>query len=81
MNPDEIKQLIETGIADCEARVTGDGSHFEAIVISEEFAGMSTLKKQQRVFATLGDRVTSGAIHALSIRAYTREEWAQSQTG
>ncbi len=80
MDPEEIKSMIEAGIPGCTARVTGDGSHFDASVISDEFAGKTMVKKQQMVFATLGDNITSGRIHALNIKAYTAEEWEQTQT-
>jgi len=75
MEPEAIQQLIEEGIPDCEARVQGDGSHFEAVVISPLFAGLTPVKKQQKVYAILGDRITSGEIHALTIKAYTPDEW------
>lgn len=75
MEASEIKRLIEAGIPGCEAIVTGDGSHFDAIVISAAFDGLSMVKEQQLVYATLGDRITNGTIHALSIKAYTPQEW------
>ena len=75
MEPNEIKNLIETGLPSSEAMVSGDGSHFEAIVVSGAFEGLSMVKEQQLVYGTLGDRITSGAIHALSIKAYTPQEW------
>ena len=43
------------------------------------FADMSPVKKQQAVYATLGDHITSGAVHALSIKTYTPEEWEKAQ--
>jgi acid stress-induced BolA-like protein IbaG/YrbA len=79
MQTEEIKQLIESGIPGCEAIVSGDGSHFEAIVVGEVFAGKSMLEQQKLVYATLGEHITSGAIHALSIKAYTPEEWHKAQ--
>ncbi len=75
MEPSEVKNLIEVGLPGSEVIVTGDGSHFDAIVISPVFEGMSMVKEQQLVYGTLGDRITSGAIHALSIKAYTPQEW------
>jgi acid stress-induced BolA-like protein IbaG/YrbA len=78
MQPEAIKTLIEEGLTGVEAQVTGDGSHFEAIVIGEIFDGMSPLNKQRTVYGTLGDRITSGEIHALSIKAYTPAEWEKA---
>lgn len=78
MQPEAIKTLIEEGLTGVEARVTGDGSHFEAVVIGEIFDGMSPLNKQRTVYGTLGDRITSGEIHALSIKAYTPADWEKA---
>ncbi|MDQ4146142.1 MAG: BolA family transcriptional regulator [Pseudomonadota bacterium] len=75
MQPDEIKQLIEAGLPGAQAFVTGDGYKFEAIVVSEAFEGLSMLKEQQLVYTTVSEQIASGALHALTIKAYTPEEW------
>lgn len=67
--------MIEAGLPGCEARVAGDGTHFEATVISESFRGKSLIEKHRLIYDALGDSVQGGAIHALSIRAYTPDEW------
>lgn len=79
MTPEQVAQMIEQGLAGCEVRVTGDGSHFEAVVIGTVFEGKSMVEEQKMVYATLGDSITSGALHALSIKAYTPEEWEKAQ--
>lgn len=79
MNPEDVQKMITAGLPDCEVKVTGDGSHFEAIVIGEVFADLSLVKKQQKVYATLGDKITSGEVHALTIKTFTAEEWAKAQ--
>jgi acid stress-induced BolA-like protein IbaG/YrbA len=78
MQVEEIKHLIAMGIPDCQVSVSGDGRHFEAIVVSAAFAGKPMLAQHRMVYATLGDRVEGGAIHALSIRSYTPEEWRRA---
>jgi acid stress-induced BolA-like protein IbaG/YrbA len=78
MQADELKALILTGIADAEVTVKGEGDHFEAIVVSQQFAGLSMVQQHQRVYATLGDRM-GGEIHALALRTYTPEDWAQQR--
>jgi acid stress-induced BolA-like protein IbaG/YrbA len=40
---------------------------------------LSLVKKQQKVYATLGDKITSGEVHALTIKTYTSDEWAKAQ--
>jgi acid stress-induced BolA-like protein IbaG/YrbA len=79
MHPDEIKRLIEAGIPDTHAFVTGDGYKYEATVVSPAFEGLSMVKEQQMVYATLNTQITSGALHALTIKAYTPAEWAALQ--
>ena len=75
MNTDEIKQRIEGGMPDCKAFVTGSEGKYEATVVSAGFADMSTVKKHQKVYATVKTEIASGEIHALSIKALTPEEW------
>jgi acid stress-induced BolA-like protein IbaG/YrbA len=79
METEAIEQLIETGLPGCEAHVSGDGRHFEAQVISEEFAGKTPLQKQRMVMATVKAQIESDELHALSIKTFTPEQWAQQQ--
>ena len=77
MHPDEIKQLIEQGLPGASVTVDGDGRHFQAVVVSEAFAGKAPLRQHRMVYATLGDRFDSDALHALSIKTYTPQQWEQ----
>jgi acid stress-induced BolA-like protein IbaG/YrbA len=78
MQPENIKQMIESGLPDCEAHVEGDGRHFYAVVVCEAFAGKSMLEQHKMVYETLGDSMQS-AIHALSMKTYTPAEWGKAQ--
>ncbi|RCL46910.1 MAG: hypothetical protein DBW91_01205 [Candidatus Thioglobus sp.] len=80
METSEIKALIEQGIDGSEAIVTGDGGKYEAVVISTAFEGLSMLKEHQLVYATVNAQITSGELHALTIKAYTPEEWQQKNS-
>ncbi len=75
MTTDEIKVLIEGGFDSAQVIVNGDNGMFDTTVISDVFDGMSPVKKQQMVYATVNTQITSGAIHALTIKAYTPKEW------
>jgi acid stress-induced BolA-like protein IbaG/YrbA len=75
----EIKDLIEAGVPECQASVSGQGDKFEAIVISPAFAGKNMVQQHQLVYGTLGTLMRDNVIHALSLRTYTPEQWA-SQT-
>jgi acid stress-induced BolA-like protein IbaG/YrbA len=74
MDAQTIKQLIEAGLPGCTAEVRGeDGVHFDATVISEQFAGLPPLKRHRMVYATLGTRM-GGEIHALQLSTRTPAE-------
>ncbi len=77
VTPESIKKNIEEGMSATHVSVEGDGRHFEAVVVSAEFAGMSRLQRHQRVYQTLGDRMR-GEIHALSIKTFTPQEWGRN---
>lgn len=79
MDPEEVKRLIQAGLPECEVLVKGDGSHFDAIVVGEVFAGLSLVKQQQLVYATVNDKIASGQLHALSIKTYTPAEWEKAR--
>jgi len=75
MQAEDIRRLIEEGLAEADVRVSGDGRHFDAVVICDAFSGKSMLEQHRMVYAALGDRFDTDAVHALSIKTYTRDEW------
>jgi len=79
MDAKQVEELILAGMADARVQVeSGDGSHFAALVVAAEFDGLSKIERHQRVYRTLGDLVGQ-EIHALSIRAYSLDEWEAMQ--
>ena len=80
MNPSEIKQLIEAGLAGCEASVDGDGRHFQATIVGSVFEGKTLVAQHRLVYQSLGDRFDSELLHALSIKTYTPQEWERLQS-
>ncbi len=76
MQPEQIRQMIEQGLAGARVSVAGDGQHFEAVVVSDVFAGKSMIQQHQLVYQVLGDKMKAD-IHALSLRTYTPEQWTQ----
>ena len=79
MEESEIKTLIESRLSGVEASIKGDGSHYEAIVIGDCFEGKSMVEQQKMVYATLNDQITSGAIHAITIKTYTPAQWEKAR--
>jgi len=76
MHPEQIKQLILAGLSCEHLSLDGDGQHFEAVIVSGEFAGKSRVQRQQRVYQTLRAKLDSGELHALSFKTLTPEEWS-----
>jgi acid stress-induced BolA-like protein IbaG/YrbA len=74
MDTETIKNLIERGLPGAQADVQGaDGVHFEAVVVSDTFAGKLPLARHRLVYATLGE-LMGREIHALSLKTLTRGE-------
>jgi acid stress-induced BolA-like protein IbaG/YrbA len=81
MHPGEIEGLIRTALPGAHVRVvdeTGTGDHFAAVVVAPAFAGKGLVERHQMVYGSLGSAMAD-RIHALSLKAYTPEEWAQAQ--
>jgi acid stress-induced BolA-like protein IbaG/YrbA len=75
VTPESIQANIAQNMTTEHLTVVGDGQHFEAVVVSDAFAGKSRVQRHQLVFQTLGDRMRD-EIHALSIKPFTPQEWA-----
>ena len=80
MRADDIAALIGAALPDAVVEVQGDdGVHFEALIVSERFAGKSMLQQHQIVYAALGEKM-GAEIHALSMRTFTPEQWQKKQS-
>lgn len=74
MTPEEVATLIRQGLPDARVQVRSqDHVHFEALVVSAEFAGRRVLQRHQRVYQTLGE-LMGGEIHALALTTLTPDE-------
>ena len=76
METEAVAELIRTGLPGAHVHVTGDGSHFDAVVISTDFDGKSPIQKQRLVMDTVRAQIESGELHALSIKTFTPDQWA-----
>jgi len=79
MDPAAINKLIEQGLPGARVRVmSDDNTHFQALVISDAFAGKRALARHQMIYQCLGS-LMGAEIHAMSIRAFTPGEWADAE--
>jgi acid stress-induced BolA-like protein IbaG/YrbA len=80
MTAQELQTLIAAGLPCTHLEVDGDGRHWSAVIVSAEFEGKRLIQRHQRVYATLGARMQTDEVHALSMKAMTPAEWAASPT-
>jgi len=71
----DVEAFIAAGLACDHLDVEGDGRHFFATIVSAEFEGLLRVRRHQRVYQALGDRMRE-QIHALSMKTLTPAEWA-----
>jgi acid stress-induced BolA-like protein IbaG/YrbA len=77
MTPEQIQSMIEAQLPDCSASVSSDdNTHFAATVVTSAFEGKRLIQRHQMIYGALGDKM-GGDIHALSIQAFTPQEWAE----
>lgn len=72
----ELQNIIANGLTCEHIEVDGDGRHWSAVIVSPEFEGKRLIQRHQRVYATLGTRMHTDEVHALSMKTYTPTEWA-----
>ncbi len=76
MTPQQITELIRAALPRSQIEVrSDDNTHFAARLVGPEFEGLRPLARHQLVYRALGARM-GAEIHALSIEAYTPQEWA-----
>jgi acid stress-induced BolA-like protein IbaG/YrbA len=76
MTADDLRSIIAAGLRCEHLEVDGDGRHWSAVIVSPEFEGKRPIQRHQRVYATLGARMHTDEVHALSMKTLTPAEWA-----
>jgi acid stress-induced BolA-like protein IbaG/YrbA len=76
MTSEELQNLIAAGLPCEHISLSGDGRHWYATIVSSLFEGQRLIQRHQRVYATLGGRLQSDEVHALSMKTFTPAEWA-----
>ena len=74
MTTDEIASLISAELDDARVEVQGADGKFQISVVSDEFDGLNAVKRQQRIYRIINEHISSGVIHAVSMRLQTSAE-------
>jgi len=73
---EEIEVMLRAGLPGAQVIIkSNDNTHFEAVIITDQFNNKKSLERQKMVFAVLGQHITNGSIHALSLKTFTQQEW------
>ena len=70
----EVRDYIAAGLPCEHIEIEGDGRHFFATIVSVAFEGLPRVRRHQRVYTALGDRMRE-QIHALSMKTFTPTEY------
>ena len=79
MTAEELKTIIAAGLPCEHIALEGDGRHWYATIVSAEFDGKRPIARHQRVYATLGEKMATDEVHALSMKTLTPAEWSAQQ--
>ena len=79
MTAEELKSIIAAGLACDHIALEGDGRHWYATIVAAEFDGKRLVQRQRLVYGTLGNRMATDEVHALSMKTYSPTEWAAQQ--
>ncbi len=79
MNTELIKEKLEQALNLDECIVRGENGTFQVIAVGEMFTDLNRVKKQQVIYGPLTEEIASNAIHALTIKALTPDEWQKQK--
>jgi stress-induced morphogen len=79
MNAADIERLIRDAFPAADIQITdlaGDGNHYAAAVVAEEFRGLNRVKQHQMVYAALKGKMdgSHGELHALALTTKAPEQ-------
>ena len=78
MNLEEIRQLLESALGESQIEMQSEGNKLDLRLVSDQFIGMNRVKRQQFVYALLNDKISSGEIHAVTMKTRTVDEAANT---
>ena len=74
MDSNQIEKLLQTQFPNDNIDVEGGEGKFQVAIVSDTFDGLNQVKRQQAVYKILNEYISSGAIHAVSMRLKTTTE-------
>lgn len=79
INPEQLATMIRDELPDAKVQLedlTGGGDHYQAIIVSEAFAGKTLVQQHQMVYKAVNAVMADESLHALALKTFTPEKWA-----
>ncbi len=74
MDASQITIELDAELSDCQVTVEGGDGKYLVTVIGDVFEGLNAVKRQQTIYKILNEHISSGAIHAVTMRLMTVAE-------
>ena len=78
MNSEKLTEILKTAFPEAEVTVSGQAGKFDLRIVDDQFEGKRPVARQQSVYVPLNSYIASGEVHAVTIRAMTKEEWRKA---
>lgn len=74
MDVSAIETQLRESLPQCELELAAEGNKLSVKIVSDAFAGLNRVKRQQKIYALLDDRIKTGEIHAVTMVTQTYDE-------
>ena len=74
MITDIVRTRLESELAPERLDIEIEGNRLSIVIVSACFEALNRVKRQQKVYAALDSYITSGEIHAVTMKTYTPGE-------
>lgn len=75
MNSEQLTEILKNAFPQAEVVVIGQAGKFELRIVDDVFTGNRSVARQKMVYAPLNTYIADGSVHAVTIKAMTKEEW------
>ena len=74
MDLNAIESCLLAGFSECTIDMDAEGNKLFVRIVSDDFEGLNRVKRQQKIYGLLNDRIQSGEIHAVTMVTQTTAE-------
>jgi len=75
LDAEQIKGILDAELLQCDVKVEGGDGKYGVTIVGDLFEDLNAVKRQQKVYQILNDHISSGAIHAITMRLFTKAEF------